>query len=170
MKNTLFVISTFVSLFGFSQLSEDWMGHYKGELYAYSLKGDTTQYHMEMDIAPKTDSSCHFTIIYGEDSLRQERKYTLIQKSPYSLKLDEHNGIILDMTLIHGTLYSVFEVQENLLHVSYTLTDDGIVFELSSSIKGKETGGTSTAKGEEIPLVQSYFTSVYQFAHLKKSL
>ncbi|MBD3638071.1 MAG: hypothetical protein HUJ25_12020 [Crocinitomicaceae bacterium] len=162
---------TLGSSISFSQLPEKWLGHYVGELSSVNLKGNTTQFHMELIISERSDSTYHFTIIYGDvdDSLRQERAYQLIPTSSSRFLLDEKNGIVLDMSLGNDRLVSVFEVNDNLLHVSYIKTKKGIRFELTSSVLTKITGGNTTDQGEEIPEVQSYSTVSFQYANLKLS-
>lgn len=151
----------------FGQLPDDWMGHYSGELKTINLNGERGKYHMELDISEISDSSYNFTIIYGQDSMRQERKYALHKEGNNHFMLDEKNGIVLDMSYGFKRLASVFEVQGNLLHICYIKTDYGIRFECTSSNKSAQTGGGEHA-GAEIPLVYSYKTSTFQVAQLKK--
>lgn len=144
------------------------MGHFIGELTSVNLQGTETKFHMELKINERSDSSYNFTLVYGKDSLRQERAYQLIPDGKAHFILDEKNGILLDMSLGNGALVSVFLVQDNLLHVSYALSKKGIRFELTSSSTAKLTGGFANDMGEEIPYVQSYKTIAFQYAFLKR--
>ena len=155
------------SMVTYGQLSTDWIGQYKGTLKANGLNGKEVQFAMELHIAHIDDSTYSFTIIYGKDSLRQERAYLLEVQGENRFVLDEQNGINLPMSLINNRLVSVFEVQGSWIHVSYILKSKGIRFELTSSNFHEETGG-GTADGEEIPIVKSYLTSAFQYAELKK--
>ncbi|MDX1653043.1 MAG: hypothetical protein R3277_11155 [Brumimicrobium sp.] len=144
-----------------AQLADSWFGHYKGDLEIINVKGEKTVVAMELKIENRTDSLYAFTIVYGEDSMRQVRDYALIPKSINQYLLDEKNGIELPMTLFDNRLISVFEVQGNLLQVSYSLVGDNIIFRTTSARKSKVSGGT-----DEIPEVQGYITTVDQSAVL----
>jgi hypothetical protein len=159
----------FILSFGsYSQLPQEWIGHYVGELTSVNLQGKTSNYHMELKLNERKDSTYNFTIIYGEDSTRQERAYQLIPDGSNHFVLDEKNGILISMSLGNERLVSLFEVQENFLHVSYIFTENGLRFELTSSKPAGITGGTTTDSHEEIPLVTAYKTIAFQSAILKK--
>ena len=164
LLSLLFLFSTTAM----SQLPKEWMGHYKGDLTSYNLKGDKSQFGMELILSEKKDSTYNFTIIYHVKDTTQERAYILIPDGKNKFKLDELNGIIVDINLLHNRLVSFFEVQKNFIHVSYIFGNDLLKFELTSSTLGAITGGVSNNEEEEIPLVQSFKTVAYQVAILKR--
>lgn len=159
-----FVIILWQGFASNAQLSTSWIGHYEGDLIATNVQGKESTFHMELDIDVLTDSSYTFTLIYGEDSLRQERAYKLIVSKPNQFILDEQNGIKLSMNLYGNKLISVFEVLNSTLHVTYTLNKKGIQYELTSSNPYMETTAT-----EEKTTVTSYKTLAEQRAFLKRS-
>jgi hypothetical protein len=166
MKNILFFLCLMGSS-GFAQLPEDWQGTYEGELTSTDLNGLQISYKMGLTIQTKTDTTYDFILVYGEDSLRQERKYELYNNGANKFVLDEKNGVLLDMSLGFGKLTSVFDVQGSLLHVSYIKTKKGMRYELSSSKQAFKTGDTNF-EGEQIPEIISYKTTSFQEAILKK--
>lgn len=156
------------SLFSFGQLQEKWLGHYVGELSIYSISGTHQVYHMELLFNQLTTDTYEWTIVYGEDSLRQERKYILISKGDNIFEIDEQNGIVLSCNLIGNKFISTFEVANNLIHVTYTFTKNQLIFDLSSSTSKFETGAINTTDSSEVPVVISYQTTTLQNALLKR--
>ena len=114
----------------------------------------------------KTDSINRFDykLIYAG----QPRNYTLIIKDLKKgiCEVDENNGIILPSRFSENTLYSFFEVQNNLLSSRFEFRNGEVVFEiLFSNTEQKVTsGGTS----EQIPPVFGYPISTIQKAILVK--
>lgn len=161
------LLSFLISCSAYCQLPGNWLGHYQGQLTAIGLNGKSVEYAMALEIALKNDSTYSFTIIYGEDSLKQERAYLLKSNGPNRFTLDEQNGIILGMAFFKDRLISVFEVQGSWLHVAYIRTKKGIRFELSSSKFMDKTGGEGP-ENKELPIVQSYLPLAFQIAELKK--
>lgn len=164
---TIFLLTSFYSLQAIGQINSNWFGHYSGDLNIVSPKGKQ-QYHMEFEIDQKTDSTYTFNIIYGEGETRQLRPYELIEKSENEFILDEKNSILIEMTLFDNRLISTFEVQGSVLQAQYIFEKKQMRFELTSFTKSIESGNTNH-EGEEIPLVTSYKTGVFQSALLKKS-
>ncbi|NOQ70923.1 MAG: hypothetical protein GQ574_02915 [Crocinitomix sp.] len=169
MKKIHFILLFFLPLLSFGQISDKWEGHYSGELTSNS-KGGTNSYHMEIIFKQLNDSTYNWTIVYGQDSLRQERKYLLRKIDTYQYTVDEQNGIVLSTNLIQNTFISVFEVQGNLIHATYTFKKNKIYFKLTSSSARTETGDIKPSEDndESIPLVYSYASVAYQSAILKR--
>ncbi len=164
----LILIALVTSIHSQAQDLSKWEGHYLGELSSESASGRSMSYHMELKVGKLNDSTYNWTIIYGEDSLQQERKYLVKStKQENHFIMDEQNSILLNFTLINDCFYSVFEVNGSLLHVQYQLIGDEIRFILSSSNNKTVTGGTLN-EGEEIPIVTTYLTWTSQSAVLKK--
>jgi len=164
MKNITLFLFLVLPFYGFNQLPKQWEGHYIGELKSENSGGNSANYHMELIVNSLTDSTYNWIIIYGEDSLRQERKYFLIDKGNNQFDIDEDNSILLSCNLIKNQFISVFEVQGNLIHVVYTFKKRKVCFDLTMSSNRSETGNGD----EETPLVYSYETSTVQKAILKR--
>lgn len=148
----------------FAQLPEEWYGFYKGQLEITNFKGEVSEVYMELFIERNTDSTYIFDITYGEDSTRQVRHYELIHDKGNQYVMDEKNGVVLPLMLFKKRLVSSFMVQENLLHVSYSLQNKKLIFRTTSSRESIKTGGRN-----QVPQVQGYLPFVDQYAVLKRS-
>ncbi|MCW5520020.1 hypothetical protein J1N09_09235 [Aureitalea sp. L0-47] len=153
-----------------SELSfpEDYFGVYKGTLEIEAERG-SQEVPMEFHLKPTdTIGKYHYTLVYGEGDMRQERKYTLLaedaEKGNYVV--DENNGIILDDKVQGNRLYSLFEVQGTLLTTFMTFQEDHMVFEITAA--NMEKRRVSQADNEEKTKVISYPISTVQRAVLKK--
>lgn len=144
---------------------EDYFGIYKGDLHITNSRGDQTiqmEFHL---LATDSVGNYKYTLVYIEDSNRQERHYNLIDKGDGKFVVDENNGILLDATLVDNKLYSMFEVQGNILTTTETFFEDKMLFEITFSSKEqkKETGTEGGIK------VFSYPVTTVQKAVLHKT-
>jgi hypothetical protein len=165
-KFILGILGLFTVLFStssFSQLSEDWLGQYKGTLYITNYKSEVSEVDMEILIEAKTDTSYSFVITYLNDTSDQVRNYELIHDKGNQYVMDEKNGIILPLMLFSNRLVSVFNVEQNMIQVSYTLEKKRLVFRTNSSQKSIPSGGRNGT-----PKVQGYLPYVDQYGSLKK--
>lgn len=171
-----FVFFIFTVLFVFSmtaqndslQFPQDFYGIYKGDLHIVNSRGKQT-IGMEFHLKP-TDSigNYQYVLVYIMDDKRQERKYNLIAKdvSKGEYVVDENNGILLDAKLIDNTIYSIFEVQGNLITTTERFYENAMDFEITfvdTKLKTK-----SNSKGGDAVEVISYPIGGVQKAHLTK--
>lgn len=145
----------------------DWVGEWEGRLEIFNVKGKSMDLYMGLNILPLENDRYTWTIIYGEGEKRQERKYELMPKDTAKghYLIDEKNSIILDDFLLGNTLYSRFEVMENLLLTSYKLEGEILTFEV---ISGNLEPINATGGQDSIPVVNSYNVFVMQRAELKR--
>lgn len=139
-KIILIVILICIAQSAYSQTGfnpEEWYGEWKGKLEI--LKAgipDLQDVNMELHIS-KTSSkdTTNIVIIYKSGTINQERNYNLIAQDAERglFKLDENNGIILDMNYFGTGLYSTFEVQGILITSAYVLSEGAIHFSVVSS-------------------------------------
>lgn len=160
----LFILN--VSLY--AQIGDSWLGIWQGELNIESSPlGLRNSIPMELHVS-KTDSQgiWNWRIIY-RDSAKDDRKYLLklVDQTAGKYIIDETDGILLEAGLFRNKLISRFEVMDALLEISYTLDEDKIYFEVSSS-KVKPTSITQS-QAEQIE-VKSYEITSYQTAILTK--
>ena len=168
MRLIVFFIVLMSATANFAQIQKKWLGHYVGELSIYSISGTRTVYHMELIFKELNATSYEWTIIYGEDSLRQERKYILLDKGDNLFEIDEQNGIILSCNLIGNQFVSTFEVANNLIHATYTFGRKDMHFDLTSSTSKYNTGTLNPSDSAVTQLVISYQTTTVQKAILKR--
>lgn len=168
MKTFSILLFCLFQLSSYSQLSEAWLGNYQGELFATNLAGIETTYSMELDVSKINETSYNWVITYGADSTKQVRAYQLNFIGMNLYEMDEQNGILLKVSYNNNALTSVFEVEDNLLHVIYRITKKGVLFELTSSNGKTVTGGGPDDAGNTIPAVISYQTIAFQSAFLKR--
>lgn len=150
-----------------------WIGNWSGELEIYSPKGKEQAVPMELRIQPIGQSGAYtWQIIYGEDKEAGLRDYVLRTENPEvgRYMIDEQNSIAMDAILIHGKLYSRFEVMGNLLLSTAELVGEELHYEI---ISGKlepltVSGGEMNEEGEEMPEVKAYPVVVRQVGWLKR--
>jgi len=145
-----------------------YFGIYKGDLTIVNANGEDI-IPMEFHLLPtETEGTYHYIIVYIIDGNRQERNYTLkaenAEKGNYIV--DENNGILLDAKVLDNKLYSMFEVQGNILTTNLTFFEDDMIFEITfSSKKAARVSGTA---GEYPIEVISYPISTVQKGILQK--
>lgn len=172
MKYIFLLLSIGITQLIFSQeikqFPDDYLGIYKGTLHITSSKGNQDlemEFHLK---ATEEKEKYQYTIVYIVDGNRQERKYHLLVKDKEKgiFEVDENNGIVLTAQFFNGVLYSMFEVQGNLLTTTERFYEDKMDFEITFANKKQKvvSGGTS----EEIPEVVSYPITVVQRAILYK--
>lgn len=157
--------------FGYAQdkvFPQDYFGIYKGKLEITNAKGNQ-EIDMEFHLNATNESGKYtYTIVYVFNGNRQERKYNLIEKDAISgaFIVDENNGILLNAQWLGNALYSMYEVQGNVLTTTERFYEDKMIFEIMMGNQNEleTSGGTS----EEIPEVNSYPVKVYQKAILIK--
>ena len=148
------------------QFPNDFFGVYKGDLKITNSKGIQTvgmEFHLN---ATDSIGKYEYTIVYIMDGNRQERLYHLIEKDSKrgEYVVDENNGIFLDAKVVDNTLYSMFEVQGNMLTTTERFFKDRMIFEITFSNSSEKN--TSSTTGENVIDVQSYPVSVVQKATL----
>jgi len=148
---------------------EDFFGSYKGDLIIQNAKGKQTigmEFHIN---STDTIGKYQYQIVYIVDGKRQERNYHLIAKDATTgdYIVDENNGILLAAKQFENRLYSVFEVQGNLLTTIEMFYEDHMFFEILFSSK-KEMTTSGDIEETEIPKVVSYPVTVNQRAKLIK--
>lgn len=147
-----------------------WIGEWSGTLEIMKSDGSKQEVPMKVKhFTTDTVDTYGWFLIYGEDEEKGTRAYYLKAKDKSSghYVVDEKNGIFLDTYLIGNKMVSTFLVQHSLITSVYTLEEDGgMKFEIFySNTKDPNTSGGNT---EDIPSVESYVASTYQFARLQK--
>lgn len=150
------------------QFPQDFYGIYKGDLQIVNARGRQTlqmEFHLN-----KTDSigKYQYMLVYIMNGERQERKYHLVTKdaSKGEYLVDENNGILINAKVMDNTIYSMYEVQDNILTTTERFYKDAMDFEITVSHKTQKLA-TGTI-GENAIEVISYPVFSVQKAHLQK--
>jgi len=150
-----------------------WEGRWEGTLRIVFPAVQPREVPMALEILPIDSTHWHWRLIYnvrGEEDLRD---YVL---QPVKIKqgrwqIDERNGIVLGARLIDKSLFSLFEVDNQMLMARYSLEGDQIRFEITgSSLEPNLTGPPlpETPQIENIPQVNWFEVGVFQQALLRK--
>jgi hypothetical protein len=113
-----------------------WQGtmqlHYQGQLR------DTVA--VRFTVATLADTAWTWRMEYLSAKYPQVKDYVLrlVDRAKGRYVVDEGGGLVLDDYLIGDKLYSVFEVQGQLLTASYELRGSALVFEVTSGQKQPE--------------------------------
>lgn len=133
-------------------------GIWAGELDLYFMEKDSNaRVFMRLEVIPLRSDTSVFRIIYAKEKevknadIRNYLVYPQQKKNNYTI--DENNGILLDARFADSTLTSVYEVENNVIHISYQFRDNKVFFEVlsySASPTG-QTGGENS-----IPVVKNF--------------
>lgn len=150
------------------QFPQDFFGIYKGNLKITNSKGTQTipmEFHLR---ATDSVGKYVYTLVYGKSEARQERLYNLIAKNAEKgdYVVDENNGIVLNVKCVGNTLYSLFEVQGNILTTRESFYKDHMDFEITFASKSNAV--TSGTTGEDTVEAIAYPITVVQRAKLIK--
>ena len=174
MKSLLFVLFSFLihtSLLAqpdTKRFPESYFGRYVGDLVIKSAMDDQFV-PMEFHLLPTdTVGRYQYKLVYGMGDTRQERAYEMVALNAENgqFEIDEKNGIILDCQVVDNKMYSLFEVQGNILTTFITFEEDHALFEIVFAPKATARK-TITEDGESIQ-VSAYPISVVQTAKLFK--
>lgn len=168
MKYLVILFSIFFtnSLLGQTKINtpSDFTGIYAGKLIITNANG-SQEIDMEFHLLPTdTIGKYKYTIIYN----KQARNYSLIEKDKEKglYTIDENNGIVLEAYFTNNTLYSIFEVQGNLITTTEHFQEAFMDFEIMFSNTAKQVkSGYGT---DESPEVTSYPILGVQKARLYK--
>ena len=168
MKKLVLILFMLQSSLLFAQTDlGKWEGKWRGELDIYNEKGLVQTIPMGINII-KDGPQWKWQIIYNEGESQNFRDYTLLPTAnPSQFELDENNGIILKMSYLHDTFHSVFEMNQTVLLVSYSLKENELVFRSQYSPAANMI--ESEVQGEETQKIEARETTNYQIAYLKKS-
>lgn len=150
------------------QFPEDFFGTYKGDLEIINPQGKQT-IQMEFQLKPTDIAGTYdYIIVYIVEEKRQERNYILLEKDKAKglYQVDENNGILLDVKCIGNTLFSMFEVQGNILTTTERFYEDAMDFEITFA--SKQNSNASKTTDETSINVTSYPITVFQKGNLIK--
>lgn len=152
-------------------LPEHWVGRWSGPSTSTAPGRPPLKFSMGLDIAPDGPGQWTWTITYDGAQGAQVRRYHLRSSGddPGRFVIDENNGIVLQATLIDGSLYCPFSLGDQTLTAIYRPVSPGtpearIEFEVITfrAGDGVDTGGRSGA-----PAVRTWPVASLQRAVLR---
>ncbi len=134
-----FLFMGFFSSFAISAQSfpEDWEGIYDGKMTIGSTErlNDSVAVVFELATIEK-DSSWTYRMIYNSERFGVITKDYIIRRdgnNPTNYLLDELDGILIEMSLMNGCFYDVFEVMDQLYSTTMCWNNGSIRFDLYMS-------------------------------------
>lgn len=126
---------------------------------------------MALEIQQRDSLHWDWILIYDVRGQEDRRAYTLepVQPRQGRWQIDEHNGIVLGARLFGKTLFSLFEVDNQMLLARYSLEGHYIRFEITGAgLEPRPTGGAPDAPPtiEPVPPVNWFEVGVFQQALL----
>ena len=134
-------------------LPASWHGTWAGELTVYDHAGTSFEKGMELTIRPEADSTSYsWRMTSSLGGRTMVREYQLVPEfdAPGHFKIDEKNGIVLDVWLVGGTLHTYYKDGEILIDARYELRETGLFVELASIEMAEPRISTLTGEGFEI--------------------
>lgn len=129
----------FVSLFSTWAVSaqsfpQDWMGVYEGKMVIgfTDRPSDSVAVVFELNTIEE-DSSWTYRMTYTSARYGVIVKDYIIRRdgnNPANYMLDEQDGILIEMSLMNGCFYDLFEVMDQLYSTTMCMTDGTIRFDL----------------------------------------
>lgn len=156
--------------------ADSWIGKYAGTMKLSNLNGWNDEVNVEFEFKEITkDSVWTYTMCYKSEQLGELIKdYRIIRPAgnvKSAFKLDEQDGIVIDMTFMNNSFFSIFEV-EGMIHTSsMQLVGTTIRFEMfGGDLLTPTNVTTSLPEGEsnETYKVSSYKPSYAQTVYLKR--
>ncbi len=151
---------------------DDWLGQWTGDLSIYNKDGESIKLKMELGLDPvKEDSLYSWVLKYITENNVDEREYFLKKGSEQRNHwiIDEDNGILLDGYVLNNAYYVLFNVANNRIQTSYTISNENLIFEnLVSRVEKIDSSGGEMLDSIAIPSVHSYLVTGLQRARLSK--
>lgn len=155
---------------------DNWIGEYSGQMIigSMSMQKDTVDVEFSLQEI-EADSSWTYKMTYDSPKFGVVVKDYIIRKTgrfPSQFVLDEQDSILIDMTLIDNTFYSVFQIEETIYSSTMSLHDKDIYFDLFiTSMENprisRPTNGDEENQ-EETQDILSHHTYLHQSVYLKR--
>jgi len=173
----LLALFCLISFTGLSQdFPKDWLGSYKGEMLIANLGRPTDTIPVEFNMVTLEEDSVwsYKMTFYSErfGTIVKDYKIAATSKNNHqNYLLDENNGIVMEITLMDGTFYGMYEVMDMIFITTMRYTEGNIYYDLFAapkanpmvtSTEAEETEGEE--EGEESIEATSYRPTLHQTA------
>lgn len=153
---------------------EDWLGNYSGEMYLGNIASsetDTLPVTLEF-LTEIEDSVWSYKMTYNSEQFGVIVKDYKIRATKSGdtrkLLLDENNGIVMEMSLMDGTMYGMYEVLGTMFISTLKYEDGALYFDLFGASMSNPTETSAIEDGEEYKAT-SYRTQFHQTVLLRKA-
>lgn len=154
---------------------DDWLGNYEGEMHIGNVdshRTDTIPVTLEFQTEIE-DSAWSYKMTYNSEQFGMVVKDYKIRATKSGdtkkLLLDENNGIVMEMSLMNGTMYGMYEVLGTLFitTLKFEEEEEALYFDLFGASMSNPTETSTIEDGEEYKAT-SYRTQFHQSVLLRK--
>lgn len=157
-----------ISFAGISQeFPEDWLGSYKGDMLIANmgLPTDTIPVEYEMVTLEEDSIWSYKMTFFSEKCGTIVKDYRIVATSKIDQQnyfLDENNGIVMEISLMDGTFYGMYEVMDMIYISTMRYTDGNIYYDLFAAPMADPM--VTATEGEDSIEATSYGPSLHQTA------
>ncbi len=149
------------------EFPKDWLGSYKGDMLIANMGRPTDTIPVEYEmITLEEDSVWSYKMtFYSEKYGTIVKDYKIVATSKEDKNnylLDENNGIVMEISLMDGTFYGMYEVMDMMFITTMKYTDGHIYYDLFAAPTAEPM--VTTTEGEESVEAKSYRPSLHQTA------
>lgn len=113
------------------------IGKWTGEMQIFKGGKVIQTVPVELRVTEESETSWGWRTVYGaEQQVVKDYVFRTNESATHELLLDEGNGILLSVTVAGSKSYMIFGVGNTLLTSTYTLNNNVLEFEVTSSAKG----------------------------------
>lgn len=152
---------------------EAWEGDYSGQMIIGFTNRPNDSLDVTFEFKPiKDDSVWSYKLVFNSETygkIVKDYEVHRVGDSEKDFLMDEKDGIIIEMSLLDGCFYDLFEVMDN--YISSTLCKNGDDLRFDLFMSSKKTGTvTSSEEDEEGKTfeVTSYKPTLHQTVVLKR--
>ncbi len=150
-----------------------WKGRWTGDSRVITAVGKEIKLKMELLIGELKDGRAQWTILYDGETGKKALDYELVVRDPTKGRyaIDQKQSIEIEMTLLDGELYGLFNVQDVQTLSTYRLVGAGTADEHIDieMVTCRTTDGKMTGGKDDAPVVQTYPPVSVQKATLRKA-
>ena len=168
----ILVLTSIVSVNAQSVI-ENWEGEYEGQMIIGFVDRPNDSVSVQFELLPIVpDSIWSYIMTYNSKRYGEIIKAYEIHwdgESSTNFVLDEKDGILIEMSLMNGCFYEMFEVLDRLYTTTLRKIDDDILFDLfTASIKNKSVFNSEEDEEGVSYEVTSYKPTQHQTVLLKR--
>ena len=157
-----------ISFSGISQeFPKDWLGSYKGDMLIANMgrPTDTIPVSYEM-VTLEEDSVWSYKMTFFSEKygtiVKDYKIVATAKDDKNNYLLDENNGIVMEISLMDGTFYGMYDVMDMMFITTMKYTDGNIYYDLFAAPSADPM--ITATEGEESIEAKSYAPSLHQTA------